>query len=56
MIKPYKIGQIILPRLIKQNPWLRYLPVFRQYAPGGKYAPSTDDHTTDVGLAMRLRR
>lgn len=38
-LKPYRIGQLILPKLIAKAQWLRFLPVFRQYAPGGKYDP-----------------
>lgn len=39
IIKPYRIGQRVIPKLIKQIPFLKYLPIFRQYAKGGKYDP-----------------
>lgn len=42
-LKPYRIGQLILPKLIAKAQWLRFLPVFRQYAPGGKYDPKQEE-------------
>lgn len=56
-MKPYRIGQLIFPRLIKKCKYLKYLPIVRQYAPGGEFDPDReDDLNTDEGLTKRLRK
>ena len=37
--RPSDMGKRLLPPVIKKFPFLKYLPIWRQYAPGGKYAP-----------------
>lgn len=50
-LKPYRIGQLIFPKLIKKWRYLKYLPVFRQYAPGGIYDPQKKE-VTNVGIHL----
>ena len=47
IMKPYKLGQRIFPSLIKKCPFLKHLPIFRQYTKGGKYDPD--------GYAVKMR-
>ena len=32
---PDNVGRLILPKIIKRVKFLKYLPIFRQYAEGG---------------------